>query len=294
MAADEESPLIGGVQDGGKKSIAINIEVIRFWGLLAGGALLGSGLFFSTYMVNFPVHDNPSSFTDKLLHGAPSDFDASQTYIYKMFHFNHTCSFLDFNPSKTVSALVIMLHTLPVMVFVICHYCRIQIQLDAKFDSLKSVTKILSPFQFLTLMYFYMVFVNSPYGEYGSPEALHNFILHYIPYMMWQMGMLCMAIQQCWFISLKGRIPISWVTPNMLWRYVQFLMVMFVIYTVFVWSFVFGHPIWDTSTQPGNAVAMGIMFVWDFASVVLPTIFAYFEMKHSDESIITFYEVSHE
>lgn len=292
--ADEESPLTGGVQDGGKKSIMINIETIRFWGLLAGGALLMSGLFFSTYMVNFPVHDNPSTFMDKLLHGAPSDFDATQTYIYKMFHFNHTCSLLDFNPSKTVSALVLQLHTLPVIVFVICHYCRIQIQLDPKFDNLKMATKYFSPFQFLTLLYFYMVFVNSPYGEYGTKEALHNFILHYIPYMLWQMGMLLMAIQQCWFISLKGRIPFTWVTKEYLWYYVQFLMVMFVIYTAFVWSFVFSMPLWNTATQPGNFIAKLIMYTWDVASVVIPTVFAWYEAKESDESIITFYEITHE
>merc|ERR1711915_645717 len=98
-----------------------------------------------------------------------------------------------------------------------------QIQLDPKFDNLKMATKYFSPFQFLTLLYFYMVFVNSPYGEYGTKEALNNFILHYIPYMLWQMGMLLMAIQQCWFISLKGRIPFTWVTKEYLWYYVQFL-----------------------------------------------------------------------
>lgn len=276
------------------KTIAVNIEIVRFWGLLAGGALLMSGLFFSTYFVNFPVHEDTSSVMDKLFHGAPSDFDSTETFIFKLFHFNHTCSLLDFNPSKTVSALVLQLHTLPTMFFVICHYCRIQIQLDPKFDNLKTVTKYLSPFQFLTLLYFYMVFVNSPYGEFGTKAAMNNFILHYIPYLLWQTGMLCMGIQQCWFISLKGRIPFNFVGPEMLWRYVQFMMVLLTVYTVFVVSFVIGMPIWNTATQPGNAIAKIIMYGWDIASVVLPTIFAWYEAKESDDSIITYKEITHE
>jgi hypothetical protein len=293
MAAGEQTPLVSGVQDGKKVAIKVNIELIRFYGLIAGAVLLFTGLFVTTFFVNYPVSENPSSWQDKLFHGAPSDFDQTQTFIYEMFHFSHTCTMLDFNPSKTVAALVIMLHTLPCNAFVVLHYYRVMIQTDPKFAGLQSATPIMSTIQFIAFMYFYMVFVNSPYGHFGDPKATVDFTLHYIPYMLWQMGMLLMGIQQCWYIALKEIVPFG-ITPHMLWRYVQFLMVLFVVYCSFVWSFVLNRPLWDTNGQPGKLCAQIVMYGWDLCAVVVPTIFAFVESKNSNESVITFYEVLHE
>ena len=95
-----------------------------------------------------------------------------------------------------------MLHIIPVNVFVICHYLRVTSQSDPKYDNLKKVTKIFTPLQFVFISYFYMVFVNSPDKEFGTPEGTLAFTLHYIPYCLWQLGMLLMAIQQCWYLHL--------------------------------------------------------------------------------------------
>jgi hypothetical protein len=289
MAADEETPLVG-TQDGKKATLSVNIELIRFYGLIAGAVLLMTGLFVTTYFVVYPEHEDTHTWSEKLFHGAPSDFDQTQTFIYEMFHFSHTCTMLDFNPSKTVAALVIMLHTLPCNAFVVLHYYRVMIQDDPKFAGLQSVCPTLSIIQFITFMYFYMVFVNSPYGHYGDPEATLDFTLHYVPYMLWQMGMLLMAIQQCWFIALKDIVPFG-ITGQMLWRYVQFLMVLFVIYCSFVWSFILGTPLWDTHENPGKLMAQIVMYGWDISAVVVPTIFAWVEARDSNASVITFYEV---
>ena len=197
---------------------------------------------------------------------------------------------LDFNPSKTCAALIIMLHTLPCNAFVVLHYYRVMIQTDPKFKGLQAATPALSTIQFITFMYFYMVFVNSPYGHYGDPVAKLNFTLHYIPYMLWQMGMLLMGIQQCWFIALKDITPFG-ITDMMLWRYVQFLMVLFVVYGSFVWSFILDKPLWDTHENPGKLCAQIIMYGWDISAVVVPTVFAWVEAQSSNDSIITFYEV---
>jgi len=293
MASGEETPLVSGVQDGKKASIKVNIEYIRFYGLVAGAVLLTTGLFMTTFFVVFPANENSSSWQDKLFHGAPSDFDQTQTFIYEMFHFSHTCTMLDFNPSKTIAALVVMLHIIPCDAFVVLHYYRVMIQTDPKFAPLQSVTFPMSVIQFITFTYFYMVFVNSPYGHFGDPGVTVTFTLHYVPYMMWQMGMLLMGIQQCWYIALKEIVPFG-ITPHMLWRYVQFLMVLFVLYCVFVWSFVLGHPIWDTHGQPGKLCAQIIMYGWDMCAIVVPTIFAYVEAQNSNASVITFYELAHE
>lgn len=288
---DEETPLVGGVSDGATKTLVLHLEMLRFWGLAAGGVLLGTGWFITTFFVVFPEHDNVSSAWDKLFNGAPSDFDETQTFIYEMFHFSHTCTFLDFNPSKTVAALVIMVHTLPCNAFVVLHYYRVMAQVGPKWDSLKSVCPTLTLIQFVTFLYFYMVFVNSPYGHYGDPAATTSFTLHYIPYMLWQMGVLLMGIQQCWFIALKDVIPFSFISREMLWRYVQFLMVMFVLYSTFVWSFIFEMPLWDTTGGLGKTAAKCVMYGWDIAAVLLPMVMAYFEAQDGNVSVLTFHEV---
>jgi len=289
---DEETPLTGGSSTLGQKVIVLNIERIRFWGLLGGAALLLTGVFVSTFAVVFPETDTPSSFWDKLFHGAPSDFDSKQTFIYKMFGFNHTCTMLDFNPSKTISALIIMLHTVPCCFFVVCHYLRITAQTDPKYDSLKKVTNIFTPIQFLVFLYFYMVFVNSPDGVYGTPEGMTKFTLHYIPYMLWQLGMLLMGIQQCWFIHLKGMVPFSWITVDMMWTYVQFLIVLFCVYCYFCWSFILGSPAWDTHTSLlGKRAAQTIMYTWDIAAVVVPTIMAWVESTDGNDTMFVFKEL---
>jgi len=288
---DEETPLTGGSPTLGQKVIVLNIERIRFFGLLGGAVLLFTGLFVSTYAVNFPVKENPSSFWDKLLHGAPSDFDSTQTFIYQLFGFNHTCTLLDFNPSKTIAALIIMLHTLPCCFFVVCHYLRITAQTDPKYANLQKTTVILTPIQFIVFIYFYMVFVNSPDGEYGTEEGMHKFTLHYLPYMLWQLGMLLMGIQQCWFIALKGMIPFSWITPLMMWRYVQFMIFLFIVYSWFCWSFILGSPAWDTSTPMGLLLAKTIMYGWDIVAVVVPTVMAWYESTDGNDTMLVFKEL---
>lgn len=292
--AGETTTLLPTTQDGATIKLSIHIEMLRFVGLAAGGVLLITGWFITTYFVVYPEKENPSTFFQKLFGGAPSDFDETQTFIYEMFHFSHTCTFLDFNPSKTCAALIIMLHTLPINAFVILHYYRVMSQIGDKWKSLKSICPTFTIIQFITFTYFYMVFVNSPYGHYGDPQAKVSFTLHYIPYMLWQMGILLMGIQQCWFVALKDVIPFGFVNRMMIWRYVQLLMVFFVVYTTFVWSFICGSPIWPTDDDhpAGKAAAKFIMFGWDFFAVLVPMVLAWFEAKDGNISIITFHEVA--
>jgi hypothetical protein len=294
MSADEETPLVvtSSKSSLGKRTVTLNIERIRFWGLVGVAVLLLTGKFLTNYAVVYPAKDDPSTFWDKLFHGAPSDFDETETFIYKLFHFNHTCTVLDFNPSKTISALVIMLHIIPVNVFVICHYLRITSQSEPKYDNLKKVTKIFTPIQFIFIAYFYMVFVNSPDKEFGTKEGTIAFTLHYIPYCLWQFGMLLMAIQQCWYLHLKDSIPIPCVTSKMLLIYVRFLMILFVIYTWFVVSFIVDKPAWNTRQgTPGNLVAQVIMWTWNVAAVFIPLFFAWCESKDGKDTMFTFEEL---
>lgn len=273
---DEETPLTGTSSSGRAKIVyEINIEKLRVFGLSAVIVLLLTGKFVTEKLNNWPYKEDHNSVWDKLFHGAPSDFEYDKTFIIQFFGFNHTCSLLDFNPSKTISALVIMIHEVPTLLFIMLQFWRIKSQTSAKYNVLKIFSYIASPLQFIFVMYFFMVFVNSPDGEYGTQEGVNKFILHYVPYMLWQTGMLLMAIQQSWFVGLSNSIPVSWVDGKWLWIYTQSMIVVLIVYTWFVWSFINGNPLWDTTTDVGRICAQTIMWIWNVYCLFIPIYFAH-------------------
>ncbi len=276
---DEETPLTGTSSARAKIVYELNIEKLRVFGLSAVILLLITGKIVTENFNNWPVKENPSSPFDKLFRGAESDFEFDKTFISQLFGFNHTCSLLDFNPSKTVAALVIMIHEVPTCLFIMLQFWRITSQTSAKYNKLKIFTYFASPIQFIAVLYFYMVFVNSPDGEYGTEEGMTKFTLHYLPYMFWQTGMLLMALQQSWYIVLNDSIPVSWVSKGWIWVYTQSMVVVFIVYTWFIWSFINGDPLWNTFTDTGRIAAQTVMWIWNVYALFIPIYFAYEESK---------------
>ena len=294
MSANEETPLTGGKTSSGTVRFVkeVNIEYLRFVSLMAIVFMLICGKFVTEYFNNWPYKEDHSSPWDKLFNGAPTDFEYTETFIYKAFGFNHTCSLLDFNPSKTIAAMAMMVHEVPILLFVVLHYFRLMGRSEPKYDNIKSFSKIATPIQFVTILFFYMVFVNSPDGEYGTPEGMKQFAAHFTPYFLWQTGVYLMAIQQCWFLSLSDRIPFSWVTSDMLWLYVKGMFVVYVGWNWFIWSIVYGSPLFDTSTLGGLIIAQTFQWLFTITSIVIPAIFAYAESKDTRTiSRIVFEEV---
>lgn len=290
---DEETALVGGERKLGQKTLTLNIERIRFWGLIAGAVLLIVGRFVTMKFVVLQADDQTdvSSPYDKIFNGAPSDFDNKETFIYQLFLADHSCTFLDFNPAKTVAALLVMFHTIPFNIFVVCHYLRITGQSDPKFDLLKKFTMIASPIQFIFNAYFYMVFVNSPDGVYGTQEGMNSFIKHYVPYQTWQISMVLMACQQSWYIALKDQIPFSFVTPSMMMMYLKFLALILITYFAFVWSYILDMPLWDTKTPVGLLALKAMMHTWTVCALVVPLIFSWFESADGNDTTIVFKEL---
>ena len=285
-ATDEAAPLTVGGNPRRVVERLYKIEKFRLWGLLAFIPLMFSGAFVTNMAVVFPPKEDPSSFWDKIWNGAPSDFDETQTYIYQMFHFSHPCSFLDFNPAKTIAAIMVMLHILPMEAFVILHYFRIVSQTDPKYDTLKKATKISTPLQFIFYHIFYMVFVNSPEGDFDTPDGDKAFIHHYIPYALWQIATLLTAIQQCWFIVLRDSIPFEWATPALIWKYLWFMTLMVLAYQVMVFSFIFKVPILNTEEGFGRFVALFLVYSELAYAVAIPAFFSYYEEEDGEAKII--------
>lgn len=271
---NENTPLRGDVErakPATRLRAEFHLETLRVIGLAAGIVLLFVGKTVTETFVDFPE--------------GSGGWHPEETFIYKMFHFNHTCTYLDFNPSKTVAALVLQLHSVPMCLYIFLAHFRI------KYDwtqnqipkALYMYSKITTPIIFVVFLYFYMVFVNSPYGK------MSQFILHYIPYMLWQTGMVLMAIEQCWYISYKSIIPWN-VDKQLLRYYCVFLVLMEIYYTWFVWSFIAGHPILDTTVHYKNILGQCIMYGFDFFAVVVPLVFALKERTDGNVNVIEFYD----
>ena len=171
-------------------------------------------------------------------------------------------------------------------IFIVLSYYRIEYEYQNEQVpyGLCLYSRIASPLIFIFFAYFYMVFVNSPMGKMG------DFILHYIPYMCWQTGLILMAIQQCWYISVKGRIPFG-LSPRLLKLYCWLLVALLIYYTWFVWSFIFDSAILDTTQNTGRILAMFIMYGFDVVAVLIPAAFASVERKNDNHSVIQFHDM---
>jgi len=246
-----------------------NIEILRFWGLLGGLSLLLIGTFVTRVFVEFPE--------------GSGGFDFEATYIYSLFHFNHTCTVLDFNPAKTVSAIVIMFHTVPMNLFIILSYYRVRHDYERGHVPrwLWLYTKITTPYVFIAMTYFYMVFVNSPIDK-------PSFILHYVPYMSWQIAMMLMAIRQCAHVSLLHVMPFN-IPRVVITVYLGILFATGIFYTIFIWSFIAGNPIMDTTIASRRHFSMTLMYFFNLIAVIIPTIFSFIESRNGHTQTFHFF-----
>lgn len=247
--------------------VTLNIELFRVFGLSAGFVLLFIGTAISNRFVFEPYGDKSKT----------------ETYIYKTFGFNHTCTYLDWNPSRTVSAMVSQLCIVPLCIYVFLNYYRMKFEYKAGkiSDSLWTFCQIASPFCFIFILLFFMVFVNHPLNRL-------TFIFHYIPYMFFQMALLLVAVEQVWYLAEKDIVPFNIPRP-LLKIYLVIVGCTFVYYTVFIWSFMIEHPILDTSVPWKKNVGVGIMFFWDLVAIMIPMVFGFIESKNGLDQTLCFY-----
>jgi hypothetical protein len=294
MSASELTPLTAG---GEKIRITFNIEKLRAFGLLAGMVMLIVGRQVSLWFNQFPVSDEPMrSAWDIIFHGAESNFHKKETYIFYLFNFIHTCVWIDNNPSKTMAALFLMIAMVPLSLFVFLHHIRLKLQPGPEYDFLKTVSKPLTIFQILAYMYFFLCLVNSPIQDpdlFGDWRGKRAFILHYVPYMIFQLALLLMSLEQIAFLlKREGRLPFGLDGKKGLIRfYLYFNWALYIVYCMFIWSFIFFGPdggLWDTKTDLGQSATKFIMLAFDFCSAIVPAICAIGELKTTRSMVIEF------
>lgn len=282
---------------GGEKiRFSINPEWLRIIGLSAYIIMLFVGKFVTYKFNQFPVTDGPNtknSAWDIMFHGADSNFHEKDTYIYYLFHFIHACVYIDNNPAKTCAAIIIVISVVPLALFSLLAYFRINLQSGSEFDSMKARSKPVAIFQILCFMYFFLSLVNSPIQDqalYGEWRATRAFILHYIPYQLFQAALCVMSLNQILFLTKKDKVPFG-ISCGILNVYICVCWVMYIIYCVFIWSHILrgpGRGLWNSDTAIGHAATTFVMLGFDALVVIIPIICAYAETKTTKPIIIEF------
>lgn len=247
--------------------ITFNLELLRAVGLLGIVFALIIGTLLTTYITEWPIK------------GEPFDFEA--TFIYKLFGFNHTCTMIDFNPSKSVSAvLTITLNVIPLTAFAVLNYYRIQqdYQRGRVKKSLATFSKFVTPIMIASFLCFPLVYVN-------FPEDMQSFTLHYIPFFFYQCGLVLMEIQHIHYLLDRGKIPFN--IPKIVCIIYYWLVLGFwIFYSAFIWSFIAESPIIDTSTPGGLAFSKFTMYFFMIISTFIPAGFAMYEARDPEISMV--------
>jgi len=182
--------------------------------------------------------------------------DLEKTYIVQLFGFPHTCVYIDENPAKTVSTVVFLFATLPLMFYTYLNKVCVERNYAAGEIQLKNVatfTKYTWLIRFFSFALVSLIYVNSPlYDPDPFVDPQHatwkqlfadkywiQFILHYIPYFFWQLSLALMAIEQGWYHHAMETMPFS---PHkaIIHIYLVLTWAVFLYYTVWIVGFLFG------------------------------------------------------
>ena len=200
--------------------------------------------------------------------------DPTSTVIYSIFQFNHSCNYIDHNPSKMIAAILITpLAQLPLMMYCLLWHVRLaKAYRDGKVPKwLLDTSRILTPFNFITMAELQLWFVNGPTESYG-------FVAHYIPYMMFQLSIIFMMILNISYLDAMNALPFG-IPSGVAWAYNVFVVIVTFFCITFVITTLAGH-------QMFRDLVLGYLSkVWLACGIVGTLLFSYVESK--DGNLLT-------
>ena len=245
-----------------KFTLTFNIETLRMVAYIALVFMVSVGMIVTKLFVTVHVHD---------------------TVIFQIFGFNHICNVFDHQPSRTISALLVLFFIVPMAAFVICSYYRTYAAAkEGRVPMhLQAYNKIITPIVFLSVCYTYMWFVNAPDGEYG-------FIAHYLPYVALQLALGLLAIQEVGYLIYTGALPFG-ASVKLAKVYLAVLLLTTVACQVAVFSLLLDHPILDSPNDPTARITFQVlMYFYSFQAIIMPIFLAARNRKNRLVNRITF------
>lgn len=240
-------------------SWTFHVESLRFYGFLA---------FVCVLIIGYLI-------TEKS--GLDTIPDPETTVIYKIFKFNHSCNLIDHNPAKMIAAtLLTPFCQLPMMLYCIIWHIRLATAYkDGKVSKwLLDLSRIITPFTFITMAELHLWFVNGPAETYG-------FVAHYIPYMMFQISIINMMLLNILYLASMNSLPFG-IPVWLAHAYCIAFTVLSIICIIFV----------VTTLSSGVGFMEDIVLdylspLWVIGAIFGTLIFAYIESKDGNDLTIT-------
>ncbi|MEM9136097.1 MAG: hypothetical protein AAGB01_01930 [Cyanobacteria bacterium P01_F01_bin.42] len=207
--------------------------------------------------------------------------DPQTTAIYKLFGFNHACNLLDYEPSRTVSAMLLPFWEVPFLLYAVFNFLRIN---DAyRQDEVPRysflVSAIFLPFEILFIVWFRIVFV-------WSPEV--SFLNHYLPYIGFQILLFLVAFENYLYFYAMKALPFR-NSQFMAIGYLSLLLVVTLLYVLIGLSTALGHPILDLLNNPVQLTFFrSLASFYTVLSIPVPLALSWFELKRSPGHEIEF------
>mmetsp|Transcript_53292 Transcript_53292/g.59597 ORF Transcript_53292/g.59597 Transcript_53292/m.59597 type:complete len:326 (+) Transcript_53292:254-1231(+) len=290
-STDETSYLVGNRNPSVPEAWRINMNLLKAIGLLFPTVGLLLGFFLSFKFVFTPTP--PVGFSSK-------EFD--KTFIVKLFGFPHTCVFIDENPSKSPVAFIFIIGMMILIIWTFLDHVRINRDYAAGETRLKHVatfSKYTWLFRVFCFVLFPLCFVNSPtydpdpYLDPADPTVTYKqlyddhqgawfkFILHYIPYLLWQLAVALQAIEQAFYHHNMGTMPFG-ISKTAIKIYSGGMSLLFVYYTLWIVTFLCGVPFightvnedpyveHDWKENKNTQWGLFIMLLYDLLTVIIP------------------------
>lgn len=207
--------------------------------------------------------------------------DPETTTIYSIFGFNHDCNLLDHEPSRTISAMLLPFWQVPFLLYIGFNFLRIR---DAVKENkvpgyIYTLVKIFLPFELLFTIWFALVFVWSPVDNF-------SFVMHYLPYIGFQVLLALIAIENVLYFDAVKTLPFN-NNRNLAIGYLIVLIVTTIVYVGLGLPAAFGLlTIKGTILQP---IAQTIsQLIYPTLIVPIPLAVAIMEMRRSPNHSITF------
>lgn len=247
-------------------SWTFHIESLRFYGFINFIVVLGVGALITEYS------------------GLDTILDPSETVLFDLFAFNHSCNWIDHNPSRMIASILIMpLVQIPMMLYSTLWHCRLakDVKTGKVPKQLLNASRVLTPFIFISMAELHLWFVNNPDDTYG-------FIAHYTPYLMFQISLCLIHIMNVFYLSYKGDLP--WGVPVGWARaYAAFFTALTIFSAVFVISTLAGEPILAVSRSNVERIIIRIFTTsWALIMILGNIVLAGKERTNGDVVMMTF------
>jgi len=214
-------------------SLTFHVETLRFYAFISFTIMLIIGGVITEFS------------------GLDTIEDSNETVIFELFGINHACNWIDHNPVKLIGAiLVVPLIQVPLMLYVVIWHCRLRKQYKMGNAPwwLYYMSRLFTPYNFITVAELHLWFVNNPNDNYG-------FTAHYIPYLMFQITMCLMVMMNiCYLTTVQGKL--FWgIKPWLAWGYFCLITALTIFYIVFVVTTLAGVPV-VSATRSGSELVI--------------------------------------